>query len=248
MNMDLFSQFLLKTLFQFSILGFQITITNGTVYMLGIIVSVYFLFGFGFRDPKLIPNKFQSLVESILNFTVKICKENLGEKHYLSYAPFLTAIFLFVLFANLFGMIPYFGFTITSHVSVCLMLALIVWGYSILLGFYLHGFGFFNLFLPSGVSPYILPLIALIEMISFLFRPITLTVRLVANMLAGHVLFKVFAYLTLGMLSSYLFILSFLPYCLMLVFVPLELFVAFIQAYIFFLLSVFYLKDAIHLH
>ena len=131
MNMDLFSQFLLKVLFHFSVFGFEIMITNGTMFMFTIIVTIYVLFSLGLYNPRLIPGKMQSLIESVLKFTLNVCKENLGEKHYLTYTPFLTAIFLFVLFGNLFGLIPYYGFTITSHISVCFMLAIIIWMYSV---------------------------------------------------------------------------------------------------------------------
>ncbi len=246
--MDLFGQFALKILFQFTLFGININITNGTVSMFIIMLLIFVLFYFGTLKLTNIPNKFQAFIELIFDFTINICKENLGEKHYLKYTPFLTSIFIFVLLSNLLGMVPFIGFTVTSHVSVCLALALIIWLYSIALGFYLHGLRFFNLFAPKGLPTYIIPLVFIIELISFIFRPITLTARLVANMMAGHILLKVFSYMVLMLFSSYFIIFCFMPFLFMLILVPLELFVACIQAYIFFLLSVFYIKDAIHLH
>lgn len=246
--MDLFSQFLIQTLFTIDILGYSINFTNGTLCMCFILFGILSLFFIGLYKVYIIPHRVQAGVEVIFNFIVNIAKENLGEKYYINHLPFISSIFLFVLLGNLIGMVPYFGFTITAHISVSLTLGLIVWFYSVFLGLYLHGYKFFKLFIPVGVPNYLIPIIFVIELIVFFFRPISLTIRLVANMMAGHILLKVFAYLVLMLTGGYLFMLSCVPFGIMMGLVLLEIFIAFIQAYIFLLLTVLYLKDAIYLH
>jgi F-type H+-transporting ATPase subunit a len=155
--------------------------------------------------------------------------------------------FTFVLVLNLFGMIPY-GFTVTSHIIITFALAMIVMGTVVIYGFMRHGMGFLRLFVPSGVPVYIMPLITLIEVISFLSRPISLSVRLFANMLAGHIALKIFAGFVASLIAAgaWTAILSPLPLALAVALTALEFLVAFLQAYVFTLLTCMYLNDAIH--
>ncbi|NDA91594.1 MAG: ATP synthase F0 subunit A, partial [Alphaproteobacteria bacterium] len=152
-------------------------------------------------------------------------------------------LFMFIMVCNLFGMIPY-GFTVTSHISITFALAMMVFLLVTLLGFILHGFHFFSLFLPAGTPWWLAPLMILIELFAYLARPVSLSLRLAANMVAGHVLLKVIA----GFIVSMAFYLKIFPIPFISVLIGFEIFVAILQAYIFTILSCVYLNDAINLH
>ena len=157
--------------------------------------------------------------------------------------PFIFSLFMFILFANMFGLLPY-SFTVTSHIAVTFAMAIVVIGGITLLGLFKHGLGWFKLFVPSGVPIVLLPLITVIEMISYLTRPLSLSVRLFANMLAGHTMLKVFAGFAI-MLGAWG---GWAPFAFMIAFTGLEVLVAFLQAYVFAILTCIYLNDALHVH
>jgi F-type H+-transporting ATPase subunit a len=161
--------------------------------------------------------------------------------------PLVFSLFMFVLVANLMGMVPYF-FTVTSHIIVTFALAMLVIGTVIVYGFMKHGIGFLKLFVPHGVPPLIVPLVSAIEVISFLSRPISLSVRLFANMLAGHITLKVFAGFVTSMsaLGALGVVGSILPLLMTIALTGLEFLVSFLQAYVFAVLTCMYLNDALH--
>jgi F-type H+-transporting ATPase subunit a len=159
------------------------------------------------------------------------------------FVPLIFTLFMFILTCNLFGMIPY-GFTVTSHISITFALAMMVFLLVTLVGIYLHGFHFFSLFLPAGTPWWLAPLMVVIELFAYLARPVSLSLRLAANMVAGHVLLKVIA----GFVVSMAIYLKILPIPFLVILIGFELFVAVLQAYIFTILSCVYLSDALNLH
>jgi F-type H+-transporting ATPase subunit a len=198
------------------------------------------------RNASLIPGRLQSVVEMTYEFVAGTVRDSAGEEG-MKFFPLIFSLFIFILVLNLLGMIP-FGYTVTSHIIITFALAMIVMGTVVIYGFMRHGLGFLRLFVPSGVPGYILPLVVAIEVISFLSRPISLSVRLFANMLAGHIALKIFAYFVVGLLAAgaWTAILSPLPLMLAVALTALELLVAFLQAYVFTILACIYLNDALH--
>ena len=164
--------------------------------------------------------------------------------------PFIFSLFMFVLFCNMLGMIPY-TFTVTSHIIVTFALAIVIFFGVTIIGFVVHGIKYFNFFVPKGVPKALLPLLVIIEVISYLTRPVSLSVRLFANMMAGHTMLKVFGFFVAGMFfSGNIFIspLGIAPLAFIVAFTGLEILVAFLQAYVFAILTCIYLNDAIHMH
>jgi F-type H+-transporting ATPase subunit a len=194
----------------------------------------------------LVPSRMQSLAEMSYEFVANMLRDAAGS-HGMKFFPFVFSLFMFVLFANLLGMFPYF-FTVTSHVIVTFALALLVIGTVLVYGFLKHGLGFLKLFVPSGVPALLVPLIVIIEVVSFLSRPISLSVRLFANMLAGHITLKVFAGFIVSMSSMGALGIagSILPLFMTVALTGLEFLVAFLQAYVFAVLTCMYLNDALH--
>jgi F-type H+-transporting ATPase subunit a len=194
----------------------------------------------------LVPGRFQSIAELSYEFVADTIQSTAG-KEGMKFFPFVFTIFMFVLVANLIGIIPY-TFSITSHIIVTAVLALLVFFTVVIYGFYKNGLKFFGLFVPHGIPIYILPLIVFIEVLSFLSRPISHSVRLFANMLAGHITLKVFAsFITLlGGLGVAGVAGATLPLAMVVALTALELLVAFLQAYVFAILTCIYLNDAIH--
>lgn len=235
-------QFLIKPLIPIHVGGLDISLTNSSMFMLIVTFAIIALQYYGLKGNNLVPNRIQALFESSYDFIAHMVDENCG-KEARPFAPLVFSLFMFVLFANLFGMLPY-SFTVTSHFAVTFSLALIVFLTVTVLGFVKHGTHFFSFFCPPGAPLWITPLLVPMEIISFLIRPITLSVRLFLNMTAGHILLKVFAgfAVTLGGLwfvGPVLFNTAFIAF---------EFFVALLQAYIFTILTCIYLNDAIHLH
>jgi F-type H+-transporting ATPase subunit a len=173
-------------------------------------------------------------------------REGAGKKG-MVFFPFVFSLFMFVLTANLLGMFPYF-FTVTSHLIVTFALAMLVIGTVVVYGIWKHGLHFFKLFVPHGVPGYLIPLVATIEVISFLSRPISLSVRLFANMLAGHITLKVFAgfVTSLSAFGVVGWAGALLPLAMTVALTALEFLVAFLQAYVFAILTCMYLNDALH--
>jgi F-type H+-transporting ATPase subunit a len=194
------------------------------------------------QKKSLVPNKMQLIAEMAFEFVSKMISETAG-KDARPYFPFILSLFLFVLVANLLGMLPY-SFTVTSHIIVTFALAFFIFIGVTIVGFAKHGISYLKLFVPSGVPIFLLPLIIVIEVISYLSRPVSLSVRLFANMMAGHTMLKVFGgfVVSLGILGGWL------PLGFAVALTGLELLVAFIQAYVFAILTCIYLNDALNLH
>jgi F-type H+-transporting ATPase subunit a len=193
-----------------------------------------------------VPGRLQSIAELSYEFVADTINSTAG-KEGMRFFPLVFTLFMFILVANIIGLVPY-TFTVTSHIIITACLALLVFFTVIGYGLYKHGLHFFRLFVPSGIPIYILPLIVFIEVLSFLSRPISHSVRLFANMLAGHITLKVFAsFVTLlGGLGFFGILGAVLPLALVVALTALELLVAFLQAYVFAILTCIYLNDAIH--
>lgn len=234
-------QFLIKKIIPLEFQGVDLSFTNASLAMVGVTILIMMVQYFGLRGNLIIPGKMQALFESSYDFVADMVRENAGRQAR-SYAPFIFSLFMFVLVANLLGMFPY-SFTVTSHFAVTFALAICVFLTVTIVGLVKHGFHFFRLFFPAGVPLWMAPILIPLELLSYLIRPITLSVRLFLNMTAGHILLKVFAgfALTLGMYS-------FAPVLFNVVFIGFEFFVAVLQAYIFTILTCIYLNDALNLH
>ncbi len=246
MSNDPIHQFVIQKIVPIEIGGMDFSFTNASLFMVAsAAVAAGFLY-FATSSRSLIPTRAQSVAEMSYEFVASMLREGAGS-HGMKFFPMVFSPFMFVLTANLLGMIPYF-FTITSQIIVTFALALLVIGTVLVYGFYKHGLHFFQLFVPSGVPPVLLILVVPIELISFLSRPISLSVRLFANMLAGHITLKVFAgfVASLGTLGALGVGGAVLPLLMTVALTGLEFLVAFLQAYVFAVLTCMYLNDAIH--
>jgi F-type H+-transporting ATPase subunit a len=229
--------------------GAAVNFTNSNEAMLACAVIILLLFTLGLRQRAIVPGRLQGLVELLYEFVHNMCVDTIG-KEGLRFFPLVFTLFSFILLGNLIGLFPYF-FAFTSHIAVTLTLALFVFVFSTGVGFYTHGFRFFKFFVPEGVPAWLLPLLVPIEIISYLSRPVSLSVRLFANMTAGHVMWEVFAGFMLLLTASFgVFgiIASIVPLGLNIALVALELLVAGLQAYVFAILTCLYLHDAVHMH
>jgi F-type H+-transporting ATPase subunit a len=230
-------------------IGASVNFTNSNEAMLAAAGIIVILFVLGLRAGALVPGRTQAMVEILYEFVHKMCVDTIGEEGK-KFFPLVFTLFAFILLGNLIGLFPYF-FAFTSHIAVTLTLALFVFIFSTGVGFYTHGFRYFLFFVPSGVPKWLLPLLVPIEIISYLARPVSLSVRLFANMTAGHVMWEVFAgfmlLLTAG-LGVFGIIASIIPLGLNVALVALELLVACLQAYVFAILTCLYLHDAVHMH
>ncbi len=235
-------QFKVKEIVNLQIFGYDISITNSSLFMLFVGTFIVLYFMLAFRSKGLVPSRFQLSGELAYGMISGMLDQNVGPKGK-KFVPLIFTLFMFVLTCNLFGMIPY-GFTVTSHISITFALAMMVFLLVTLLGIYLHGFRFFSLFLPAGTPWWLAPLMVVIELFAYLARPVSLSLRLAANMVAGHVLLKVMA----GFVVSMVIYLKILPIPFIVVLIGFELFVAVLQAYIFTILSCVYLSDALNLH
>jgi F-type H+-transporting ATPase subunit a len=230
----------------FTIHGHQIALTNSAVFMLIIIVLVSALLIGGTAPRAMVPGRLQSVAEMSYEFVANMLKSSAGNEG-MKFFPFVFTLFMFVLFANMIGLIPY-SFTVTSQLIITACLALLVFVIVVGYGFWRNGLRFLNLFVPKGVPIYILPAIVVIEILSFLSRPISHSVRLFANMLAGHITLQVFAGFII-MLAGFGIVGWFgavIPLVLVIMLTALEFLVAFLQAYVFAILTCIYLNDAIH--
>ena len=244
---DPIEQFEVKEIFPFSdVLGMDFDFTNSSAYMVLGATLIVALFGYTATRTSLVPTRIQSIGEMGYEFVANMVRSTTGEEG-LKFFPFVFTLFTFILAANLIGMIPY-AFTTTSHIVITGALALLVIGIVIVYGFLKNGLGFFKLFAPSGVPLYIMPLLIPIEVISFLARPITLGMRLFANMLAGHIMLKLLAAFAISLLGAagVVKLLAPAPFVLAVAITALEFLVSFIQAYVFALLTCVYLNDALH--
>jgi F-type H+-transporting ATPase subunit a len=241
-GIDPVHQFEIKRLVPMQIGGLDVSFTNSALFMVIAIGLISTFMIYAMRNGSLVPGRLQSMAELTYEFVAKMVTDNSG-KEGMAFFPFIFSLFVFILTANMLGMIPY-SFTTTSHIIVTFALALLVFIIVTVVGFVKNGIGFLKLFVPSGAPVWLLPLLILIEAISYLIRPISLSVRLFANMMAGHMMLKVFAAFVvgLGVVGGWA------PLFFMVAFTGLEVLVAFLQAFVFAVLTSIYLNDALHMH
>jgi F-type H+-transporting ATPase subunit a len=242
---DPIHQFDIHTLVPIKIFGWDVSFTNSSLYML---LSVLLIAGFymvSMRARSLVPTRIQSVAEISHEFVAGMLRDSAGHSG-MKYFPFVFSLFMFIFAANMLGMIPG-AFTVTSHIIVTAALAALVFFTVLVVGFAKNGLHFFKLFVPEGVPILILPLVVAIEVISFLSRPISHSVRLFANMLAGHITLKVFGGFVVMLLGTGTYsLLAPLPLAFAVALTALEFLVAFLQAYVFTMLTCMYLNDALH--
>ena len=225
-----------------SIGGLDISINKAVVIMWVVVSLVAVLMVMAGSARKLVPGKLQSLAEMMVDFIRSMIMDTMG-KDGMRFFPLIATLFLFILFSNLIGLIPG-TYTVTSQIIVTAVFSCMVYGLSLVIGFWLHGIKFLGILIPPGTPGWLLPLMIPIELISQLARPISLAVRLFANMTAGHVMLAVLFSLTIG--GGLL--IGWLPFAFTVAIYGLEFGIAFIQAYIFSILTCVYLGDAFHLH
>ena len=220
----------------------NLSFTNASLFMLISAFAILLLLYLGTKKKLLVPSKIQLMTEMSYVFVAKMMNDTAGSSAK-PFFPFIFTIFMFVLFCNMVGMLPY-SFTVTSHIIVTFALAAFIFIGITIIGFIKHGIKYLELFVPKGVPLVLLPLIVIIEIISYLSRPISLSVRLFANMMAGHTMLKVFGgfVISLGLLGGWL------PLSFSVALIGLEILVAFLQAYVFAILTCIYLNDALNLH
>jgi len=236
------AQFEIKTLIPLQMGQTDVSYTNSALFMTVTVILITLFLVFGMRRRALVPGRLQSVAELSYEFVANLLRDTVGNEGR-KYFPFVFSLFMFILFGNMLGMIPY-SFTFTSHIIVTFAMALVVFIGVTVIGFVRHGLHFFSFFVPPGVSVVLWPLMIPIEIISYLSRPISLSVRLFANLTAGHTMLKVFA----GFVISLGVVGGFLPLAFVVALTGLELLIAFLQAYVFTILTCFYINDAIHLH
>ncbi len=227
---------------EIKIAGIDLSFTNASLFMVISASTILLFLYLGSKEKKIVPNKLSLLAEMSYTFVAKMISDTAGSKAK-PYFPFIFSLFMFVLFCNMVGMLPY-SFTVTSHIIVTLIMALFIFIAVTIIGFIKHGFKYLSIFVPKGVPTILLPLITVIEIISYLSRPVSLSVRLFANMMAGHTMLKVFGgfVVSLGILGGWL------PLSFSVALTGLEILVAFLQAYVFAILTCIYLNDALNLH
>jgi F-type H+-transporting ATPase subunit a len=248
MTLDPIHQFNINNLFTIGHIGGQtIAFTNSSAYMLLSVAVICLLAVVGMRGRQLVPGRFQSAAELSYEFVASMIRSIAGQEG-MKFFPLIYSLFMFILVVNLISIIPY-TFSVTSQIIVTAAFALLVFFIVLIYGFYNNGLKFFKIFVPPGVPIYILPLVVTIEIISFLTRPLSHSVRLFANMLAGHITLKVFAGFV-ALLGTSFGAIGWLggvaPLALTIALTALELLVAFLQAYVFAILTCIYLNDALH--
>ena len=246
MAYDPIHQFHIEKIIPIEIGGIDVSFTNSALFMvLTVAASALFLIPTT-SARALVPGRWQSAAEVTYEFMAQTLRDSAGNEG-MRFFPFVFSLFMFVLMANLWGMYPYF-FTVTSHIFVTAVLSIAVILTVIIYGLWKHKLRFFKLFVPSGVPKILLPFVTMIEILSFLSRPISLSIRLFANMLAGHITLKVFAgfVVTLGSLGFVGVLGAILPLFATVALTALEIFVAALQAYVFAILTCLYLNDALH--
>ncbi len=239
-------QFEISPILPIEIGGLDLSFTNSSAYMVATVGLAAGFLLLASSGRSLVPGRLQSSAEMLCEFVSKTLRENAGEEG-MRFFPLVFSLFMFVLVANLIGMFPY-AFTVTSHIIVTFALAMIVFLTVTLYGVWRNGLGFFRLFMPSGVPPLLAPIIVPIEIVSYISRPVSHSVRLFAVMLAGHITLKVFAgfVVSLGGLGALGIVGAVLPLAMTVALTGLELLMSVIQAYIFTMLTCMYLNDALH--
>ena len=239
-------QFAVRPILSITVGGHDVSLTNSAVFMLVSVAIVCGLMAIAGRGGATVPTRMQAMAEMAYEFIAGMVRSAAGETG-MRFFPMVFCIFMFILILNLIGLVPY-SFSVTSHIIVTVTLALLVFFTVIIVGIKEHGLHFFKLFVPSGVPIYILPLVVAIEIISFLSRPLSHSVRLFANMLAGHITLYVFGAFVAMLLSAgaVVKVVAILPFAMTVGLEALELLVAFLQAYVFAMLTCMYLIDALH--
>jgi len=235
-------QFQIKTLVPIRLGELDASLTNSGAFMILTVIAVTFFLTLSIRRRGMVPGRWQSLAELSYEFIAGMVRDNVGPEGR-AFFPFVFSLFMFILFANLIGLIPY-SFTFTSHIIVTFALAVFVFLGVTVVAVIRHKHRFFSYFMPPGVPVFMAPLLIPIEILSYLSRPISLSIRLFANMMAGHTMLKVFAgfVIPLGILGGWA------PLAVDVALTGFEFLVAFLQAYVFTVLTCLYLHDAIHLH
>ncbi|HZP98051.1 MAG TPA: F0F1 ATP synthase subunit A [Reyranella sp.] len=235
-------QFEIKRLLAFHIGSLDASYTNSALWMTVAVLIAFFVFVLGMQRKALVPGRLQSVAEMGYEFVAGMVRDNVGDQGK-KYFPFILTLFVFILLCNLLGLVPY-SFTPTSHIIVTFAMALVVFTGVTIIGFIKHGAHFLSFFVPKGVPLWLLVILVPIEVISYFVRPFSLSIRLFANMLAGHTMLKVFGgfVVMLGILAGWA------PLAFIVALTGLELLIAFLQAYVFTILTCLYLNDAIHLH
>lgn len=242
---DPIHQFEIKRLIELDLFGLDASFTNSSLYMVIAITLISILTIWGMRGRALVPSRIQSVAEISYEFVANMVRDNVGPQGQ-KFFPFVFSLFMFILFVNMLGMVPT-AFTVTSHLAVTAALAMLVFVVVLVVGFLKNGLGFLKLFVPSGVPAWVLPLVVAIEIISFLSRPVSHSVRLFANMLAGHITLKVFGgFITMLLSAGAAAVIAPLPLIMAIALTALEFLVAFLQAYVFAMLTCMYLHDAFH--
>jgi F-type H+-transporting ATPase subunit a len=246
-TIDALGQFQLHPVF--GALGASVRFTNSNLLMLIAGALLTALLYYGAKPRAVVPGRFQAMAELCYDFIYGMCNEQIGESGR-RYFPFVFTLFFFILFGNLLGLLP-FSFTYTSHIAVTAALAILVFVISTGVAIGIHGLHFFSYFFPEGAPKLLAPLIVPVEIISYLSRPVSLSIRLFSNMVAGHVMMEVFASFMIMLVAGigvFGYVIAVGPLALNVLLVGFELLVALLQAYVFAVLTCLYLHDAVHLH
>jgi F-type H+-transporting ATPase subunit a len=230
------------------VFGWAVSFSQSNLFMVVAVALTWYLMKATADRGAMVPGRLQALGEWAYEFVAGMVRDQVGDEGK-KYFPFVFSVFMFVLFGNLLGMLPY-AFTYTSHIAVTLTLAVVVWVAVTLIALKRHGMHFFSYFFPKGVPVWLAPIIIPVEVISYLSRMVSLSIRLFANMVAGHVMLKVFAtfVVLLGGLGTIGHFVAAMPLAVNIALVGFEFLVAFLQAYVFAILTSIYLHDAVHLH
>ena len=243
--MDPLHQFEIVRYLDVRVEGLDFSFTNSSLWMALAVAASYFLIMAGTRQHAMVPGRLQSVVEMLYEFVAGIVRDSAG-KEGMRFFPLIFTLFIFILIGNMLGMVPG-SFTSTSHIIVPFVMAFAVFIGVTVLGFVIHGARFLTFFVPHGAPKAMLPLLVPIEILSYCVRPISLSVRLFVNMMAGHTMMKVFAAFVVS-LGSYYVLPGIFPLAIAVALTGFEIAVAFLQAYIFTVLTCIYLNDAIHMH
>jgi F-type H+-transporting ATPase subunit a len=243
--LDPIHQFQVNPIMPIRIGGLDLSFTNASLWMAVVVAAIGFLMMYGTRERAIVPGRLQAAAEATYEFVASTVRDTIGQEG-MRFFPLVFSLFMFVFMSNLLGLIPG-SFTVTSQIVVTFSLAILIMVVVVGYGIYANGGHFFHLFVPSGVPAPLLPFIMLIEIISFISRPISLSVRLFANMLAGHITLKVFGgFVAMLLAAGGAAVISPLPLLGVVILTAFELLVAFLQAYVFAILTCVYLNDAIH--
>jgi F-type H+-transporting ATPase subunit a len=219
----------------------DISITNNTIILVIVLIAFTFFFYVNQISNTYLPSKWQYALENIYNFVLQLFKQQINNIVAIKYFPLVLFVFCFILTANMIGLLPY-GFTITGHIIFTFQIAFSLFFGITLINIFNNQLAFFNLFVPSGVPKPLIPFLVVIEVVSYIIRPFSLSVRLFANMLAGHTLLNILSAFIFNVFKKYA-LFSFLPLLFIVFIIVLEFCIAIVQAYIFSILTCIYLND-----